>query len=173
MNKIGCFTRQKVWFALGLCIFLSALPAYSQNRPALREDLWVSPTAESNLYSVSNVAFGGGAALGYGDGSALGLRVIYCSDLDKIKSLEISLLIRFYLPSLAGHSGFFIQFGGGPVLVAPASKTITAPDEFGMISVGLSLGWRFLLGKYFFLEPVVRGGYPFIGGLGLSAGVHY
>jgi len=129
--------------------------------------------AETNLYSVSSIAFGGGAALGYGDGTALGLRVIYCSDLDKIKSLELGLLIRLYLPRLTGHSGLFIQFCGGPVLFAPEGKGISAPDEFGMVSAGLSLGWRFILGQNFFLEPAVRGGYPYIAGLGLSIGARF
>lgn len=173
MRKIDGSACLKIPLSLGLWVFLSALPVYGQNRPALREDFWVCPTVESNMYSISNIAFGGGAALGYGDGAALGLKVIYCTDMDKLRTLELNLLVRFYLPQLTGHEGLFIQFSGGPVLFAPDNTTIAFPSEIGTISAGLSVGWRFLFGHYFFLEPAIGGGYPYAAALGVSAGTRF
>ena len=158
---------------LVLFIFLSSLPVYAQDEDPVREDFWISAMAETNRYSVTNIAFGGGASIGYGDGAALGLNVIYCIDLDKLRTLELNFLVRLYLPRLSGHSGFFVQFLCGPALFTPDDDAIEVPSDLGKFSVGLSLGWRFLLGKYFFLEPAIRGGYPYIAGLGLSAGIHY
>jgi hypothetical protein len=47
------------------------------------------------------------------------------------------------------------------------------PSEVGTISIGLGVGWRFLLGNLFFIEPAIRGGFPYIVGAGLSAGVRF
>jgi hypothetical protein len=76
-------------------------------------------------------------------------------------------------PRIAGSSGLFIQFNGGPVIFAQNDDSIAVPSGMGTFSAGLSLGWRFLLGRTFFIEPVIRGGYPYIVGAGLSAGVRF
>jgi hypothetical protein len=73
----------------------------------------------------------------------------------------------------AGPSGPFIQFSGGPVIFARGEKNITMPSDTVRLSAGFSLGWRFLLGTYFFIEPAIRAGYPYIAGVGLSAGVRF
>jgi len=166
--------RQLILVSLVLLLFFSSLPLYAQDRYAVREDFWVCPLAEASLYSLKSVAFGGGAALGYGDGASLGLKVIYCGDINNnLRTLEINFLARLYLPRLTGHSGLFLQLAFGPVLFTPGNESITAPPVLGVFSVGASLGWRFIFGRHFFLEPAIRGGYPFIAGLGLGAGVRF
>jgi hypothetical protein len=35
------------------------------------------------------------------------------------------------------------------------------------------LGWRFLFGGHFFIEPAVRAGYPYFAVAGLSAGARF
>jgi hypothetical protein len=159
-----------------LCIFLSVSPLFSQSLSVTREDIWVTSVAEANFFSVSGMAFGGGAALGYGDGVSVGLRVVYFIDMksvtneDSVKTLEFNFLLRFYLPRLTGHSGPFIQFNGGPVLFAKDDRNMAMPSDLGTFSAGLCLGWRLLIGNYFYLEPTVRTGYPYFFGIGLSAG---
>jgi hypothetical protein len=154
-------------------------PAFAQqSRTVLPEELWVCPVFESGYYSFSNVAFGGGAALGYGDKVVFGLKVLYWYGLDDLKSLELNLLARFYLPGLfrpeaSVSSGLFVQFNGGPVILARHEDSIAMPSEVGTFSVGLSLGWRFLFGGHFFAEPAIRAGYPYIAGAGVSAGVRF
>jgi hypothetical protein len=162
--------------AILLFVFVNALgiaPAFAQDRPAAHEDLWVCPVFESGLYGISNIAIGGGAALGYGDRVSLGLKAVYWTDMEKVRALELNFLARLYFFRAAEASGLFIQFNGGPVIFAPDEDNITIPSELSMISAGLSLGWRFLFGKHFFVEPAIRAGYPYIAGAGLSAGLRF
>jgi hypothetical protein len=187
-------TILKITFFLVFIHAFGVIPAFSQNRPAVREDLWVCPVFESGFYGISNMAIGGGAALGYGNRVALGFKAVYWNDLEKAKALELNFLVRFYFfdmartkvlgggalaeaPSGAGPSGPFVQFSGGPVIFAWDEHSIAMPAEMSMISAGLSLGWRFLLGERlgarFFVEPVIRGGYPYFITAGLSAGVRF
>jgi hypothetical protein len=175
----------KITFFLFFIYALGVVPAFAQKSPAIPEDLWVCPVLESGFYGVSNMAIGGGAALGYGNRVALGLKMVYWNDMDVLSALELNFLVRFYFfsmaraeaPSGAGPSGPFVQFSGGPVLFAWDKHTIAIPSEMSMFSAGLSLGWRFLLGERlggrFFVEPAIRGGYPYFVTAGLSAGVRF
>jgi hypothetical protein len=156
-----------------MCIFLSVAPLFSQDQNAAREDFWVSLVGEANFFSVSNTAFGGGIALGYGDGVSFGFRAVYFFGIDLVKTLEFNFLLRFYLPRLTGHSGLFIQFNGGPVLFEPISSYTAIPSKLGTFSAGISVGWRFIFGNYFYLEPAVRVGYPYVVGIGASAGLRF
>jgi hypothetical protein len=169
-------TMKKI-FLLILLKTLVLIPIFAQEQAVARDDMWVCPVFESNWYSISKVAFGGGAALGYGDGLAIGLKVMYCDDTNNIRTLELNFLLRFYLFSMTSkkfrNSGLFFQLNGGPVIFAEDVNTMEMPAKIGTFSAGLSLGWRFLLGRTFFLEPAVRGGYPYIVGAGLSAGVRF
>jgi hypothetical protein len=169
-----------------LLLFINALgifPAFAQEGLSIREDLWVCPVFESGWYGETGMAIGGGAAIGYGDGLAFGLKVVYWNDLKEIRALELNFLARFYCFSLTkaeiqrtsvlGHSGLFVEFSGGPIIYAKGENNIAMPSETVTISTGLSLGWRFLFGGHFFAEPYIRGGYPYIAGAGLSAGVRF
>jgi hypothetical protein len=173
----------KTTFLLVFMNVLGVVPVFGQNSSAVREDLWVCPVLESGMYSVSNLAIGSGAALGYGDRVAFGLKVIYWDDMDEVRSLELNFLARFYFftPSRAvveravalAPSGLFIQFNIGPVIFAWDEQNIAMPSQTAMISAGLSLGWRFLIGRLFFIEPAIRVGTPYLFGAGLSAGVRF
>jgi hypothetical protein len=161
-----------------LCSLFFAFSAFAQERASVREDLWVCPVFESGMYSVSNRAIGGGAALGYGDRVAFGLKVIYWDDMNEVRSLELNFLARFYFfnkerAKALAPSGPFIQVNIGPVIFAWDEQSITMPSETVLTSAGLSLGWRFLFGRFFFIEPSIRGGTPYLFGAGLSAGVRF
>jgi hypothetical protein len=130
------------------------------------EDLWVCPVFEIGLYGVSNPSFGGGAAVGYGDKMAFGLKAVYWGDMDEVRELELNVFVRHYFFSTTEHPGLFIQFSGGPVI-------ITEPNKAATISAGLSAGWRFHMGRHFFIEPCIRGGHPYFVTGGVSAGVHF
>jgi hypothetical protein len=169
-------TMKKV-FLLIVLNTLVLIPVFAEEQAVARDDMWVCPVFESNWYSISRVAFGGGAAFGYGDGVVIGLKVMYCDDTDDIRTLELNFLLRFYLFSMTSatfrNSGLFLQLNGGPVVFAEETNTMEMPAKIGTFSAGLSLGWRFLLGRYFFIEPAIRGGYPYMVGAGLSAGVRF
>jgi hypothetical protein len=179
-SKTGSLGKSILSLLFATCslFFLFSFPVFAQNNPAPREDLWVCPVFESGMYSVSNLAIGGGVALGYGDRLAFGLKVIYWNDMEEVRSLELNFLTRFYFFNKEGAlalapSGPFIQFNIGPVIFAWDEQNITMPSETVMTSAGLSLGWRFLFGRYFFIEPAIRGGIPYLFGAGLSAGVRF
>jgi hypothetical protein len=161
----------KVMFLL-VCMGMSnIIPLFAQDRASGYEDLWVCPVFEIGLYGVSNPSFGGGLAVGYGDRMAFGIKAVYWGDMDEVRELELNVLVRHYFFStirteVIWHPGLFIQFSGGPVI-------ITNPTKAATISAGLSVGWRFHLGQYFFIEPVIRGGYPYFVTAGLSAGAHF
>jgi hypothetical protein len=162
-NRIGLL---KITFLLVFISTPGIMPVFAQEQDSVREDTWVCPVFESGFYSVSNIAIGGGAALGYGDRVALGLKAVYWNDLEEISALELNLLARFYFFRTPGYSGLFIQFSGGPVI-------FFKPSAIGTISAGFGLGWRFLLGEHFFIEPAIRAGYPYIAAAGLSAGLRF
>jgi hypothetical protein len=173
------FGLQKKILLFVLISALGIISVFAQGTSAAEQDvvrrIYVCPVFESCYYGLSNVAFGGGVALGYGDKVVLGLKVIYWSDLEEVRSVELNFLARLYLlyrPATSESSGLFIQFSGGPVIFAYKSD-IEMPSEVGAFSVGLTLGWRFIFGKYFFAEGAIRGGYPYIVGGGLSAGIRF
>ena len=160
-------------FCAFILFFMGGGLIFAQDSVKPREDLWVCPGAELALFSVSNAAFGGGLTLGYGSGASIGIKTAYYVDPSgKVATLELIFLLRFYLLGTGSISGPYIQINGGPVFFAK-DYSLSFPSEFGTISAGLSAGWRFLIGRNFFVEPVIRAGYPFIVGGGLYAGLHF
>jgi hypothetical protein len=153
----------KIAFLLVCITVCGIFPVFAQD---VYEDLWVCPVFEIGLYGASNPSFGGGLAVGYGNKMTFGIKAVYWSDRGEVRILELNVLLRHYFFSITEHSGLFLQFSGGPAI-------ITNPTKAATISAGLSLGWRFLLGQYFFIEPVIRGGYPYYVTGGLSAGVRF
>jgi len=87
--------------------------------------------------------------------------------------LILDILFRWYFFGSSANSGLFIQFAGGPAVFFEREENISFPARIGTLTAGLTLGWRFLLGKYFYLEPSISGGYPYLAGAGLCAGVRF
>jgi len=171
----GNFSR-RILLSLGFFVFLTVISGTGQifalDAAAPREDLWVCPGAEIAMFSFSGAAYGGGMTLGYGNGAAIGIKAAYFLDaLGNISTLELNFLLRFYLLGAASISGPYIQLSGGPTYFSKDSD-LSLPSEFGAISAGLSFGWRFLIGRFLFIDPVIRGGYPYLVGGGLFAGIH-
>jgi len=151
-----------------MLLLLINLTSFAQS-PAnarAREEIWIAPIAEINRYSVSGAAAGGGIAVGYGDGVALGLRMLYCMDLYNVTTLELTAFLRLYF--FGGHSGLFTQMNWGPAYFFEKDN-----DMKWMLSAGLGIGWRFLLSGNWFFEPVVRGGFPYYAGAGVSFGLRF
>jgi len=80
---------------------------------------------------------------------------------------------RYYLSFLSRakiNTGLFLQAEGGIVLFGHEKLEISGH----LLPVaGLCAGWRFPLGTRFFLEPVIRGGYPYLYGASISAGMKF
>ena len=161
-----------IFLMLTVLIILSAVPVLAQDQAVERRYLSITPGAETAFYSLTGPAFGGGLSLAYGNRISLGLKAVFFADIKSLLNvLELNVLFRYYF--ISSHTGPFIQFSGGPALFFRQDNSIDLPADWGIISAGVSLGWRFFIGKTFFIEPSIRGGYPYLGGAGLAAGVHF
>jgi len=154
------------------CFSLFAQEQSSHPETAQSEDLWISPGAELALYSPVSLSYGGGVTIAYGNGTSIGIKTSWLFDHDaQLNLLVFDFLFRLYFFGTSANSGLFVQLTGGPALYFEREEKISSPFRIGTLSAGLTLGWRFLLGKNFFIEPSISGGYPYIAGTGLSAGV--
>ena len=178
MNNSHFIRRFMTAFGVQIAVFmllvLSALPLHAQAKEKdERFDLFIAPLAEAVGYSREGIAYGGGAALGAGDGRfSLGFRMVYASDSESLSSFEFAFFMRYYVLSPDEHNGLFVQASGGPAALLHSSGNEDI-DEIDFISFGLSVGWRFPLGNHFFFEPALRFGYPYIYGGGISAGYRW
>jgi len=136
------------------------------------EDFWISIGGETSMYSYLGFAYGGSFAIGYGSGSSVGLKATLYFSEEGIDTLEINFILRFYFFGSNAYSGPFIQIMGGPAIFN-RTENFSIPADSGIISAGLSLGWRLVAFNRVYLEPSVRGGYPYLLGAGLSAGVRF
>jgi hypothetical protein len=144
-----------------------------------RGEFFIGASAETALYSNDAAAFGGGAVFGYGfDIGALGVTLDYLADPEGFATLAPGVFVRFYLPMpflnvrYPFRSGPFLQFGLGPSFHARDSRFASRAPA-AAVSAGLGAGWHFLLGDRWYIEPALRGGYPFVAGAGVSAGYRF
>lgn len=143
--------------------------------PDGKGDFWFCPSAETALYSSATMSYGAGFAIAYGRKVSIGIKASFFSDIgNELSVLEVNVLARYYLQKGPAISGPFLQIMGGPTFYFINSGTEASDIPMvGRVSAGLSFGWRFLLGKYFFVEPSVKAGYPYIIGISAAAGLHF
>jgi hypothetical protein len=132
-------------------------------------DFFIAPLAEVLGYGRKGPAFGGGLAVGAGDGVAVGARLLYAIDTESVNALELAVFVRWYLLGSKASSGPFVQVNAGAAVFAHKSA-VSFPAEAGSLSADFAAGWRFPLGEHWYIEPAVRAGYPHIAGAGVSAG---
>ena len=128
----------------------------------------VSLGPEFNMNSREN--FAAGAVLGFDcnilRSCAVGFTVTGSDNFSGIVTHEPAALFRWYFPG-RGHTGFFAQADMGVCIIS---------EDGGLSALflaGVRGGYRFALGRRFFLEPYGRGGYPFTFGIGVAAGVRF
>jgi len=146
--------------------------ADAENTARENSDFWISLGGDISMYSYMGFAYGGSFSLGFGTGSSLGLKVTWYFNEEGIDTLELNFIIRFYLLGSNAYSGPFLQFMGGPAL-HNRSGHFTFPSNTGIVSAGLSFGWRFLFADRWFIEPTIRGGYPYLAGATVAAGIRF
>jgi hypothetical protein len=160
----------KTLFLAAVILFLFPDSTFAQ------DGTWICPSFEMAAYSPYGFSPGLGLTLAHGRGASIGLKAAYFINGEEIADvLEITFLLRLYFFELPGDGaiqGPWLQFNSGPALFI---RTHITEDgyEWGDISAGISFGWRFLLRKQFFIEPFIRGGYPFLYGGGLAVGLHF
>jgi len=159
----------KTLFLISVLV-LCALPVCAQIVSPERSRLWIAPSAETAGYSLSGTALGGALSFGYGSRTQAGLKAAYFADTSRlIQSIEITVLFRAFI--VRAYSGPFVQFSGGSVLLFQKGSNLAVPTNWGTISAGIDLGWRFLAGRSLFVEPSIRAGYPYIVGAGAAVGL--
>lgn len=164
---------RKILPVLTLCVFLPGFQVFAQAETRNREELWICPGGEIARYSISNFAYGGSFALGYGNGAAIGLKgAFYADNSGVVTTVELSFLFRLYFFGSASYAGPYAELSGGPALFTK-SGGLKLPSKWGSVTGGIGLGWRFNLGRFWFLDGSVRGGYPYIAGAGLSFGLRF
>jgi hypothetical protein len=149
---------KKLWFGAVLCCALFSLPAQEAGGFTLGAGF------EGNMNTLSAAA--GGASLsalfGLNRSLSLGVKGTASHNFNHIMTVEPELLFRWYAFS-RGRTAFFVQAGLGSSLIF--EDWVLYPVPLG----GLAAGLRFSLGSLF-IEPAVRGGYPFIWGAELTIG---
>ena len=162
------------FFIFLLFVLLTAVNMHAQEnqQETTRRTFFAAPVIETVLYGRKPPSIGLGFALGSEDKVSLGLKGIYAIPLaeEDFTTIEITIFFRVYTSATA--SGFFAQLTYGSSIFSGKSA-VSLPAEGGLISIGITAGWRIPLGSRFFIEPYIRAGYPYYGGIGLSTGVTF
>jgi hypothetical protein len=147
------------------CILFAVLLLVTVNLSAL-DGVFTGLGAEVNGNSHEGIAYSGGLSLGLDVNRyfALGLKTMI-SSYSGMMALEQAELIRLYFP--LQRPGPFVQAELG------AFTFFEDGESYLTFLGGLALGWRFVIGKNWYMEPAVRGGYPFIWGAGISIGLRF
>ncbi|MCL2805432.1 MAG: hypothetical protein FWD26_05780 [Treponema sp.] len=121
---------------------------------------------EVNANAREGIAAGGTLSIGVDINRyfSAGVKKTYSVDFKDITTIEDAVFFRFYpLPKLR----VFIQAELGTYVLYEEGNT--QPTLLGAFVAGV----RIPIGSYFYIEPQVRGGYPFIWGGGLIAGINF
>ena len=134
-------------------------------KPQKKYGFFAGLGSEVNSNAKKGAAIGNNMALGYDMNRhfALGLNAVYSNDMNVASTMESTLMFRYYLP----FSGPFLQAEAGGMFTAEDGKNQITP--LGGLTAGLRLG----MDKNWFLEPAVRGNYPFVWGAGLTIGKRF
>jgi len=126
--------------------------------------MFVGMGVETNAYTREGATLGGGlsSALDLNKWFSVGVKVGFFADFDTVNTLETAAIVRYYLP--LPISGFFLQAELGGAFFFEDNESY--PAFLG----GLAAGWRYYVKNKWYIEPSVRGGYPFIWGVGFHAG---
>lgn len=122
---------------------------------------------DCNANTREGVALGGNLSGGVelDNQFSLGLKMALSSNMDTVTTLEPAVFFRYYLPLKL--SGLFAQAELGTAIYMEDNKSYPA------FLAGLAFGWRYNVGKNWYIEPSIRGGYPFAWGVGFLAGMRF
>ena len=130
--------------------------------------------AEVNKNSISHVAPAAGISFDYSltRNFSLGAKALVSYDaLEKentVYAIEPLAFLRWYVVSPTGEpsAGLFVEGQGG-------AEVLLVNDDIKTVgSAGISLGFRITAGN-FYVEPALRGGYPYLFGAGLGFGFRF
>ena len=131
------------------------------------EGFFAGLSTEINANSPRGPGISGGITLGldWHQHGALGLKTAYNPNLFVSGALESLALVRYYLAP--GCMGPFAQAEAGLIYI------FAIDEDYLVFNGGLTTGWRFSFGANGYMEPALRVGYPFLWGLGVTAGLRF
>ncbi|MDR3114162.1 MAG: hypothetical protein LBU25_01420 [Treponema sp.] len=161
------------WISLGLVLWLFCVAALveseAQTAPGPQKQAHLGLGVEGNINIRNRMIFG--HSIGYDKQlfTSFGLGFIFTmsTDFGTFTSMEPEVFGRWYFLAMGiPGGGLFLQEDMGIRLTSDNFEF--TPAFLG----GVSLGFRYAF-KYqdYYVEPYVRGGYPFVFGVGLRGGV--
>jgi hypothetical protein len=148
-----------------LCLSCTAGGLFAQT--TLFPSMFAGLGIETNANTRKGATLGGNllCAVDLNRQFSAGLKMALSGDLHTVTTLEPAALFRYYLP--LPINGFFTQAELG------ASIFFENGNSYSAFMGGLAAGWRYNIGKRWYIEPSVRGGYPFAWGIGFQAGLRF
>ena len=156
-----------------LCFFLPALSVFTQE-------------------TESKMAFGYGIDFNMNSQNGMGGGAVFCFDYNLPASfamgvstaisggsygdgtLELTAMGRRYFFSEGRHLGFFAQADVGTSIIILGKTELAIKREWDpKFHIGVRSGYRFHLGRLFYVEPYGRFGYPFAMGIGVMGGLRF
>jgi hypothetical protein len=158
----GGFMQKRSFLLITLTILTITL-AYSQETHRISLGIGI----EGNLNSRQDMALGENLTFDYEINRflALGIKLGANQNFKRLQIWEPEAFIRWYFMDLSGPK-LFIQGDLGASIIYYRS------DLYPVIMGGISGGIRFPLNNWY-VEPYIRGGYPFILGAGICAGYRF
>jgi len=144
--------------------FISILILFLSGSLYAFDGLFVSLGGEANGNTREGAAAGGAFSIGFDINSSFsfGMKKSFSYDFKNFTTIEDTGFFRYYPIKTIP---VFLQAELGIITYFEEGQSSTA------ISAGLAAGYRFIVFKNLYIEPVVRGGYPFIWSGGLSVGI--
>ena len=166
----GAARNPRLRFPRFLVLFL--LLGISNTPIHARDALFISFGPEVNAYSRNGAALGTNCVFGMELDSrfSTGIKTGFFHNLDTIGVWNFQLLLRYYpvlLHSLLPVGDLFIQAESGGILAFEFG------ESYSTFSAGISAGWHKNLLRNWYVEPVVSLGFPYIWGLGITAGYRF
>ena len=129
------------------------------------DGFYIGISPEAGAYTRFGAAIGGSLSAGVEINRQFSAGVITSifHNLDTVLSVDPKAFFRYYIPLPA--YGLFVQAETGCVVFFEFN------EAFPAFSGSVSAGWRFNFAENWYAEPAARFGYPFIWGVGVSAGV--
>ena len=143
-------------------------------RAAIYRKTALGVRVECNKNSLESIALGGGITFDYSFTRRLsgGIKVLASYDVANadaaVTTLEPLATVRLYAVSPSGEpsTGLYIEGQCGASIIFVDSQLHYAFDA------GAAIGFRFGL-DHFYIEPEIRGGYPYLFGAGVNLGVRF
>ena len=149
--------------------FIGAGPEINRNtrgKPKIKYDYLHNPIPDVYIPTFS---VGGyiSAGLEFMNAIALGLRVNLSHDLAITTTLEPALMFRWFLPFKGIFRGIYAEASVGTACYIEEDEPLASVAPLAAVGAG----WRFRIGKHFYIEPAFRFGMPFTIGGGFAAGL--